>query len=197
MFVSRISRMIYNSTAPSGWLNQLHLSIPHTCNASWFSSTQVVKSGSAGRRTAFSHRSGIQHIPTQYGAIECSVWELTHSKVTNLQGFPTFASSCTAPDPEPLPTGLEPVDDSGRLLFAPAPSVRSRPKSERCRVGGLRSTPCGFQRFPHANPKPDRPLGQSLAWKTKKPLRQTPVEPHLFKDTHPKGVGVWLNGFIA
>jgi hypothetical protein len=130
--------------------------------------TQVVKSGSAGRRTAFSHRGGIQHIPTQYGAIECSVWESAHSKVTNLQGFPTFASSCTAPDPEPQPIGLEPVDGSGRLLFAPASSVRSRPKSERRRVGGLRTTPCGFLRFPHANPKPDRPLGQSCRRGNKK-----------------------------
>ena len=62
------------------------------------------------------------------------------------------------------------MDGSGRLLFAPAPSVRSRLRSERRRVGGLRTTPCGFLRFPHAHSKPGRPLGHSRQWKTKKPL---------------------------
>ena len=104
--------------------------------------------------------------PHSMEPIECSVWGSAHSVMTDLQDFPAHTPSCTAPDPEPQPTNLF-VDVSGRLLFAPAPSVRSRPRSERCRTGGLRSTPFGFQRFPHANPKPDRPLRQGDGKKQK------------------------------
>ena len=64
----------------------------------------------------------------------------------------------------------EPRTETGVPLFALASSVRSRLKSERCRAGGLRTTPCGFLRFPHANPKPDRPLRHSRVVQTKKPL---------------------------
>jgi len=61
--------------------------------------------------------------------------------------------------PLPPPADLT-TDNNGTPPIAPCIFQCSRPKTERCRVGGLRTTPCGFLRFPHANPKPDSFLRQ-------------------------------------
>ncbi len=70
----------------------------------------------------------------------------------------------------PTPPGLS-QDLNPRATKMESPRLRMHllcalaARSERCGGGGLRTTPCGFLRFPHATPKPDRPLEQSWTWK--------------------------------
>ena len=90
----------------------------------------------------------------------------------------------------PRPERLElAVKDRCSPSCATVASLRSRPRSERCKVSGLRTTPCGFLRFPHANPKPDRPLEPvNRSRKQKSRLQLRPV------GTFPNDTATWSLG---
>jgi len=116
-----------------------------------FTSIRTGELGLAGTRICLQPRQAASGtFPSVTGAIEfpCgsqfTAWWLT------FKAFRSIASSA-----QPLILNRHPqnwtTDNSGRPLFAPASSVRSRLKPERWWASGLRTTPCGFLRFPHAN----------------------------------------------
>lgn len=68
--------------------------------------------------------------------------------------------------PKALPTRIEQWMPFGITPFAPASSLRGVGQVRQLKVSGLRTTPCGFLRFPHADQFPVRTLSL-VAWKAK------------------------------